>query len=350
MTQEFVLQPKAVIDASEAAYHAVNAIEFRKSERETGVIGGVEFALTELKDICRPIYPGEICAVLGLSKNGKSFLMKKSIYRETMKLFEIGDPNKVNVFITWEEPPVTLAYSWLAKLSGVSSTRMLKGAVSDVELHNLKNNTVVQVGQYPIYIIGMTSERGSNGRREKIDLSRTGVDRCLDWIMNQQGRDIHMMVLDYLQRIPQSEDRDRKMHVLNCVDWIKDIAMWTDSSVMYATQAKQDVKKYDPPIPGLYDSEWSANAAQSSDHAYSVWMPKNTYQVGEDITVDQYSVNVTEDLQFVSVLKQKGDRDGFILPMEIRPDLLDWRMSRYYYWSNTAKEHNHTLDKNRPFV
>lgn len=343
---------EAIFDSARASYLALNIIKSRLEEQESGIVDGIQFTVPELKDVARPIYPQETAFVIGHSKNGKSFLIKKVLYEETMKLFAQRQTDKVNVIITWEEPAEILAMGWMSVLSGISSTSMLRGTITRNQLTQLENNVIVKVGQYPIYIIGMSANRGADGRRHKVDLTMSGVDKCLNWIMNVQKLDIRVLALDYLQRIPQDGNGKREIHILRSVDWVKDLGFWTNASVFCATQAKQEALHRSIPMPQLYDSEWSANAAQSGDVAYSVWMPKNNVGTGNRIEqFGQYQdVNVTKGLQFLAILKQKGDEDGQVCAMEIQPDLLKWRMANEWYSTEWAREYGHRHDPRRPFV
>lgn len=346
------MKPTALLDSSEAAYLATELIENRMKEQESGEVHGIQFSVPELQDIIRPIYPGEIAFLLGHSRNGKSFVAKKVLYDETKKLFEQGKTDTVNVIVTWEEPAEVLAMSWLAVMSGISSTKMLKGLISRTELDDLKSNVIVKVGMYPIYIIGMSSKRNAQGKREKVDLSLDTVEKCLDWIMNTQMLEIKVIVYDYLQRIPQPARTKRDIHILNCVDWVKNSGFWTNAAVLCCTQATKESLKANPPIPDLYDSEWSANAAQSGDFAFSVWMAKNNYPINARVErlAGYENFQISPTMQFLKVLKQKGAADGQLLCMDLRPDFLQWRMHTAYYDTPLAKESGHRFNPNRPFM
>lgn len=342
----------AIIDSGRAAHSAVQMIEDRLTERESGVIDGIQFTVPELKAIARPIYPHETAFIIGHSRNGKSFVVKKVLYEETQKLYREHKTDNVNVIVTWEEPAEILAMNWMSVLSGISSTKMLKGLINRTELDELKQNVVVKVGQYPIYIIGMSANRGKDGIRRKVDLSMGGVDQCLEWIMNKQRLDMRVLVYDYLQRIPNDSSKSQAQHVMNAVDWVKDTGLWTGASVLCATQAKQSVLDRPIPMPKLYDSEWSANVAQSGDVVYSVFMPKTHFANGTFIEkfAAYRDMKVDNNMQFLNILKQKGDVDGYVCAMEIQPDFLKWRMHTMWYDTEWAQDNGHRFNPNRPFV
>lgn len=333
----------AIFQPQEAVNSALALIDERLDEQERGEVGGVTLNIPELQTFIRPVYPGELWIICGLSRNGKSFFMKKVLYEETMRVYEMGPSNRCTVIMTWEESAEVLAMSWLAKLSGISSTKMLKGGITRQEFDQL-GTVAVKVKQFPIYIIGPSVRRGKDGIRRKPDLSMAGVERALNWILNKQGKDPVLLVGDYAQRVPQGNESKLNLHIRNVVDWFKDVSFWAGAPAMLAGQANQKIEDRALPMPRLYDFEWSANAGYTTDVYTSVWMPKTTFRVGERIDKFDayYDVEVTPTLQFVGWPKQKGDRDGYIFPLELQPDKLLWRLAPFYYSSDYARDARHS--------
>ena len=335
-------KPSELLEAGEAAVLAIETIETRKTENDSGKSNGIQFCVPELRDIIRPLYAGEVCMMMGLSGNGKSFFIKKQLGDETLRMMRERETNRVNVIVTWEESAEVLAMAWMAHMSGISSTSMMRGEVTTEELAHIKGPILVKVGQYPIYIIGASNKRDKNGKRVRPDLSMPTIDKCFEYIMNTVGLEINMLCLDYLQRIPQTDDGPRPMHVLKCVDWVKDSAFWTGAKTYCATQAKQEILKRVNNMPQLYDSEWSANAAQSADMCLCFEMPKKENSLGEYATIQGYGeIMVEERLLFIFVAKQKQDRDGQVLAVEIQPEFGKLRMHALYYNSPWAAEAKH---------
>lgn len=331
----------AVIFPQQAVYSAVDLIKQRMEERESGVIAGVTLSIPELRDHVRPIYPGEFCAVCGLSRSGKTTLMKKIAYDEMMKIYNQGPSDKCIIFITWEESAEKLATSWLSTVSRISGSRMLSGNITRKEFEDVEA-AAVKVGTYPIYTIGPTILRGKDGRRRMPDLNREGVERALDWLMNDEGHEPHLVVADYLQRVPVKSYRQSE-EMLRTADWFKDLFYWCGAPGLLGTQAKQAINERPFQLPRLYDSEWTAAVGQMADVFYGVWMPKVKYLPGTriDSFMGYHNLEVTPTLQFLGINKQKGDVDGMVFPLELKPDMLKWRMSDMYYSHQLAIDAGH---------
>lgn len=340
----------AVFQPQEAVTSALETMGQRLEENESGESVGFSFDLPELRDYLRPLYPGEFGVICGLSRNGKSFLLKKGAYLKTMEIYDEGPSNKCVIVMTWEESAEILAMNWLATLSGISSTKMLRGNISRQEFDRI-NTIAVKVSQYPIYIIGPSINRGKDGVRRKPDLSMKGVESALEWIMNKQKKDPQLIIGDYLQRVPGNHQK-REIHIMQTVDWFKDLGFWSGAPVLMGSQAKQIIEDRKYPQPRLYDSEWSANAAQSADMFLGSWMPKTTFRAGE--TIDSYAgyhnIEVTPTLMMLGVNKQKGDMDGFVFPLELQPDLLKWRVATCYYGSDLATAKNRMQPRKAEFL
>jgi len=338
--------PASVYKPLDAVYNTLDVIDQRLTEKENGRVDGATFNIPELRDYVRPILPGEVALVCGLSRNGKSFLIKKFLYEETMKLMARGVSNKCTVLVTWEESVEMVAASWLAKASGISSTKMLFGGIGRKEYATLEGTVAIKVAQYPIYIIGSSIKRTKDGRRKKPNMTMQGVDEALNWIMNIQGKDPVFIAGDYAQRVPMTGRTELTNHMRSVFQWYSDVAFWAGCPTMWGTQAKQNVGDRQIPMPTLYDSEWSAYAGQSCDHYYGVMMPKNSHNVNDLIDVGPYShLTVTNTLKILGISKQKGAPDGYLFPLELLPDHLSWRLRPEYFESMLARDMGHRVER-----
>lgn len=327
---------------NESANFAIKVIDERIKERQSGNKKGF-FNIPEIRDVVRkPL--ADLVSICGRPRNGKSFIAKKLILEETLDLYKKPPSNQCTICITWEEPAEILAMNWMANLSGISTTKMIRGDISRHEFDKLNNVIALKVGSYPIYIIGGSMKRLEDGSRRVPDLNLAGVEKALYWLMNKQGKDPVMVSGDYIQRVSNSRNLDMPTHVMNVNNWFKNLTI-LGFPVIQVTQAKQEIEKKDLPMPDLEDSEWSGSVGQASDFFIGTMMPKTKYPKAGSI-IDKYHIYerfpVTDDLLFVKISKQKYDRDGFIFPLQVRPDLLKWRMADFYYDSSYARDMQHS--------
>ncbi|MCA9368569.1 hypothetical protein KC887_10095, partial [Candidatus Kaiserbacteria bacterium] len=71
-------------------------------------------------------------------------------------------------------------------------------------------------------------------------------------------------------------------------------------------------------IPGVYDGEESSSIAQRTDRSISLWMPKQTHQIGQRLAYAGKEYEVTENMMWVKVLKQRGGLpSGRMWPCEL---------------------------------
>lgn len=290
---------------------------------------GITFGTSALDDYLRPLGEADLVAVCGQPSNGKSLILRYLLHQATQGILDrqqAGDPaaaHECTVLITWEESVEQAMAYWLAITSGVSATDMLMGRLTPPQWESL-GMAMVQVGSWPLYIIGHSIGR-REGRRARPRLTTDAVNQALDWTMNECGVEPRAIGMDYLQRIHSAGGRlDRSEHLLRCVDWAKDVAFWGGCPVLLGTQATRTVGERDIALPGLSDSQWTSNMEQSADTFLSVWMPKTKYPVGHRLKPigELPAMEVTERLLLMQVAKQKGAQSGRIFPMYVEPEYL----------------------------
>jgi replicative DNA helicase len=286
------------------------------------------FGIKELDDYLVPLWPGDLMYVSALPSNGKSFVCRMFEQRMVELLLRNDDGSRVCVWVTTEESAEKLGAHWLAAMSGVDSTAMLSGKLSETQQVTV-NASVAEVGSWPLYVVGHSSSvRDEDGIRNKsARLSRNEIDQCLDHIMNTLGKDIVLLTIDYIHRIRNDgKGGDREEHIRRSVDWTRDAAIWTSAPVVVAAQAKSKVGERKYAIPGIPDVEWSMNAGQSADALLGLWMPKTTMGVGSvlDRFGEYTDLLITESMLFVSVAKQKDGPGGKIFLLDAKPHLMEW--------------------------
>jgi replicative DNA helicase len=286
-----------------------------------GNLRGIPFGTSRLNRDIMPAMPGDLVLVCARPGNGKTFFVQHMLGTVIDSIIAEEDPDGAVVYITWETSIEQAAAAWLAQASGMSSNEMLKGNVSAVQQSDLMA-AAVNVGSYPLYIVGHSIQRSKDGKRRRPHITTDAVAATLDHLMNERAIEPRLIVLDYLQRIPFPRGLgDRSEHMTRCIDWSKDTAFQAGCPVILCTQARREVDSYAAPIPTMGDSQWSSNAEQSADKFFSLWMPKNTH-AGKRIEIAGSEISVSDNLLVLSLMKQKFGRFPMMFPMHVEPELL----------------------------
>jgi hypothetical protein len=198
---------------------------------------------------------------------------------------------------------------------------MLMGKLTVKQLDDL-DATIMQVGSWSLYIIGLSTQRRADGKRRRRAMTTEVVSAAIDHLVNDRQLELRLVVADYLQRIPRVGVIDNAYYSA-CVDWAKDTAMMLGCPFVLGTQARREVDAYKVPLPTLSDSQWTSNAEQSADKFFSVWMPKQTHAPGEKIDIGTLPpLAVNDNLMVMGLMKQKYGSAPHIFPMHVEPEYL----------------------------
>jgi replicative DNA helicase len=332
LDQEEVPRPHGVFDAGEAVALTLNTMAERKEAFESGRTLSNMFGLKELDDYVLPFFPGDYISVQGLPSCGKSFTSRMMALRVVNLLKEIGDTDRVVVWATTEETVEKVTASWLAAISNVSTTDMLRGQL--LETHKVAVNTAVaEVASYPLWVVGHTlgsskDITGDDVLHTSARLARNQFEAAFDYIA-AEGKEIVYLNFDYLQRVARGEDdkSNREQHIRHTVDWGRDMGNKFSCPFVMVAQTKTEVSKWEVKLGTLESIEWSASLGQSCDTMFSVWMPKTNPGVGNIIDVGKWQgTTVTDDMMFLSVAKQKEGAAQDIFLLKVKPHLMQWEI------------------------
>lgn len=309
-----------VFSASEAAALTRGVVELRSQQRAHRV----GFGTPELDKYLIPSWPGDLILVCGRPQNYKTGYMQTLMHRTAADIVKQNKMNECVILITWEVSVEQAMAYWLAVDSGISATDMMRGEI-DKEWEKF-DAAIVKVSSAPVYIIGHSIGRDADKKRRRPHLPPSVVNLALDYIMNDLELEPRMISMDYLQRIHMEKGRgnDRNEHYLQCVDWAKDTAIWAGSAVYLGTQARREVDDQTIKLPSLRDSQWSSNAEQSADKFLSLWMPKQSHDIGDTLNLggNLDGITVSEKLLLMAVSKQKFGPAGRIFPLYVDPEHL----------------------------
>jgi len=317
MSSEIQTPNEILYPASEATALTLDLVKHVQG----GNLRGIPFGTTRLNRDVMPAMPGDLVLVCARPGNGKTFFVQHMLGNVIDSIIAEKDGDGAVVYITWETSVEQAAAAWLAQSSGISSTQMLMGNITAAEQTDLMA-AAINVGSYPLYIIGHSIQRSKDGKRRRPNITTEAIANTMDYLMNERGIEPRLVVMDYLQRIPFPRGLgDRGEHMTRCIDWSKDTAFQAGCPVVLCTQARREVDTYSVPIPTMGDSQWSSNAEQSADKFFSLWMPKNTH-AGKRIDLGGSQIAVTDNLLVLSLMKQKFGKFPMMFPMHVVPDLL----------------------------
>ena len=322
------IKPYGLHDAAEAVKATLITIDERKDAVARGTAIANLWGIPDIDEYIVTLWPGQVIYTVALMSNGKSFVARMHA-KHVLNGLMAADDERVVVWVTVEEPIEKVTAHWLGAMSGVSSTNITSGRISDVEMYTLRAS-IAEVTTWPLYIIGHgVSSRDEDGNRMYgARMTRGQISECLNYIMNVLKRDIAYVVIDYLQRIHPDNYEKNEPHMRQTVDWTRELALWCGCPVEVCAQAPRSLADKRYPLPGMVHVEWTNNAGQTADTMFTMWMPKTKLGVGTEIrNFGGFSSLVVEDSHmFMRVAKQREGPAGHVYLLTVKPDMLQWKL------------------------
>lgn len=260
-------------------------------------------------EVFLPVWPGELVTIIGRPGNGKTGLMMWWARAWAKHLRDIGERDRCVLYVTYEQTIEELNAFNLAADTGMSITRLAMGDTSDEDWQKIKA-AGTRRADLPLWFMGHSFERRNGQKRPPMTTANIGeaVQAIQDWSA-ESHREVDMVFVDYLQRIPFGERVESKtVGHSQQLDELKDIAMQLGTRLMVGVQARREVDQRAVPIPGTEDGQWTSNVEQASDGILTVCRPRRYRQDGEQFG----SFAVQGDTQMVvTVAKRKLGPDNF---------------------------------------
>lgn len=275
---------------------------------------GVELDIsgTELKTYFAPLLPWEICLIQGQTHNGKTELANWWVRKAAEQLRKQGR-EEIIVYVHYEEPLEAVAFAEYGRILEQSPSDFARGTYTDFAKMDWAMTVIDQI---PVWHIGDSAARPEDAP----DLTLSNVYRSIRELLTgkitgQQFKPA-LVVVDYLQIIPfdpelkRAVEKDkRRLQVANDVKRLRQMTTHLECPILVTGQCKQELKGNNPPmmIPGMYDGYETSEIAMRFDRILSIWRCKTTHQVGSTFTTpDGVTQNVTENLAYIKVNKQRG--------------------------------------------
>jgi replicative DNA helicase len=263
---------------------------------------GVKFGFN-IDDNIIPARAGKVFDIIARPGHGKTSLMLAMAKNEAYEVMRRGEEEDTYVgYVTWETPVEELD-AFLQNMPGYSVTDLAWGRVP---VDEIKRNSIKRVN-LPIWLFGM-SLYGSSFRSPPFTIER--LYDAIEHIYDKYGKKPSALFLDYIQRIPVPNERERYMQVTAATHMVRKLSVEAKTPIFLGVQANQRIDDRSSPIPSMRDAEWSAAITQDADTVVGLWRPIRTHDQTEHAHIkvgDEYYDN-TERLMVIKLLKQRWER------------------------------------------
>ena len=297
-----------VFTAQQVSKLTVQEIEYRRNYPHDGIVTGIPL----LDEDLNPLRPGMLTCVLGRPSNYKSGLMQIIARKATDQIRTNKDD--IVIYVTWEQSVEEHGMVELAAASRIDASKMFRGELTDTEWTAMMKSAVRR-GITPLWLIGHSSQAGKRRPR----LSMSDLADALAYVVDEAGKKPRLICLDYLQRIRPDSGSTLREKYMEIVDRAKDMALAFSVPVVLGTQAGRQVDERKWKLPQMNDSQETSNLEQSADNMISVWMPKTSEML--DTYVGNPEMQVTKDLLYLSLLKQKFGDAPCTYALRVRPEI-----------------------------
>lgn len=210
---------------------------------------------------------------------------------------------KYSAFCSVEMACESIYMKMMASGTGISTARMRNGLLTDDELAKIEHWASANQS-LPLVMLGYYMSR----KRSALQMTPETIDQALLSLEQRHGLRPWMIAVDYLQMMPYRTSAESKtVGIGEVVRELKMLAMKWNAPLFLGVQAKREVDKYDPPIPGAGDGQWSSGIEQDSDYVLSQCLTSRVCKIGDlfDGTV------VTPGLLAIDILKQREGPTNF---------------------------------------
>lgn len=256
-----------------------------------------------------PVWPGEMITVIGRPGNGKTGLMMWWARSWANILKNRPEKNRCVLYVTYEQTIEELNAFNLAAETGVSITNLAEGKSTEEEWSKIKV-AGARRAQLPLWFMGHSFERRNGQKRPVMNAASIGeaVRAVQNW-SSDNPREVDMVFVDYLQRIPfDGKPESKTVGHSGQLDELKDLALELGTRMVVGVQAKREVEQKPLPIPSQEDGQWTSNIEQASDGILTVCRPRKYKQEGETFG----SQIVRGDTQMIiTIAKRKLAPDNF---------------------------------------
>jgi replicative DNA helicase len=273
----------------------------REFKRRQNADHRLEWGVKSVDDYLVPMMEGDLISIIGRPGHGKTSTMiylAKQASEACHRMAEQGTGyDRITVYATWETTIEEFVALMAAQASGQTLEDIARGRA---DLDRLQDAAVMNIGNR-VYIIGKSSTKPSY-----VPITLTTVDYILRGL-REEGKRPLLLECDYLQRIPADDKgKSKRESVEQNVELAKDIGLNHGCPVALGVQAGRSVDDQSGvQMPTLTDAQWSSAIEQTSDKLIGETRPAIYMEEGSDITYRDSTIEVTDNLMVLRVIKQR---------------------------------------------
>jgi hypothetical protein len=308
MTEKEFDPKSAVYTPPEVATYTLDAIKEVKELKTRGIA----LPIADIKDYFAPLLPGQICVVQAQTHQYKSGFLHFWENAAALQLMEDGRDDEAIIHVSVEEVVEEQGFLMLGRMTGEDAGKLARGEVQDWSRLEAEAQ---RIGTIPIYRIGDSLARAEDMPNLYLSNMVRAIRSLVDGSVTGRKIKPALLTFDYLQAFPIDPEikkaqleNQRNLQVRQDFYRLYQAAAYFKCPTLVAVQAKQELEKRrgDSKMPGMYDAQETSAIAQRTQRMISLWMPKVTEGVGSQITIDNQTLTVTENMLFVKVAKQRG--------------------------------------------
>lgn len=288
----------------------------------------IKTSLPSLDEILNPVIGGSLITNIGRPSNGKT-LFSNYLLMETMKTILEKEKrnqttNEICILITAETSVEVTALTWMSRYTGIPVRKVLRG-LSESDLVKMDNN-IGNVMGLPLFIIGHSTQRTKDGRKEPPNITPDKINEGIEYILNEfknpitnQNYEIKFIITDYLHSLQKPEHVSERSFYSQTVGWAKKLSIWTDAVHMLNVQARREVDDREIKIPTIRDGMETSSIEHFSQVSFATHIP-NFYGIQTMPSMNGGRVPellVTKYLMYIALLKQQEGEANFVVPVEI---------------------------------
>lgn len=235
--------------------------------------------------------------------NHNTSVMSAIAKQEALEIIKRGEQDEYMVAYVTHETPVEELDAFFQPRKGFTVTDLAWGRA---DLDEVVKQSIEGRIEIPVWLMGKSLYNAEFGARPmEIEVVYDG----LRGIVKRHGKKPALVVVDYIQRIPVPNERERYMQVTKAAHLVRDLSITLQCPVILGVQSNQRVDDRASPIPDMRDAEWSAAITQDADTVISLWRPIRTYPAFEKPTIKIGNKNYTNDskLLVIKLLKQRWE-------------------------------------------
>jgi len=308
MTKKVFDPKEAVYTPDESSTYAIEAIKnIRANKRRSANLN-----IAYIRDYFSPVLPGQVTSIIAQTSHYKSSFMHFWERQIAHQLVEEGREDEAIIHVSVEECVEEQSFLFLANETGEEAGKLARGEVQDWDLLLAAS---VKIGSIPIYRIGDSLARSENMPNLYLSNMVKSIKKLVDGEVTGKPITPAAIFFDYLQAFPFDPEvkranltDQRRLQVREDIYRLRQAASHFKCPVVVGVQAKQSLAavRGDLDIPGMYDGEESSAIAQRCDRIITLYMPAKNKPVGSWIDFGTKSVEVSDNMLFVKIAKQRG--------------------------------------------